>query len=344
MGTKNSPAISRQNTIITVLICGALGMTQVSAQEQWAMPRMPDGRPDLQGIWTNATQTPMQRPADFGEKGFLTEAEASDQEAGWRARITRYSAPSDPERVAPTDGNTNAGYNGFWIDRGTNVIQINGEFRTSILVDPSDGQIPYLEGGRPRHDLRSQWRAMPGVEPYDDLELRPLAERCLLSFGSSSGPPMLPVMYNNNYQIVQTADHIMILVEMVHDARIVRLDQEHYGTDFDKWMGDSIGYWEGDTLVVKTRNFHPQQSYGGSSEQLVVTERFELLEQDKIKYSFSLEDSLSYRSEWTGEIAMNRRPLNEPIYEYACHEGNYAFPGIMGGARRLEVQAEQSEN
>jgi len=150
---------------------------------------------------------------------------------------------------------------------------------------------------------------------------------------------MLPVMYNNNYQIVQTADHVMILVEMVHDARIIPLNMDPHVTDLEKWMGDSVGYWEGDTLVVKTRNFHEQQSYRGSSENLLVTERFELLAQDKIKYSFTMEDSLSYQLPWTGEIAMNRRSLQEPMYEYACHEGNYAFKGIMAGARELERQA-----
>lgn len=310
-----------------------------SLAQTWEMPRTADGKPDLQGIWTNATQTPMQRPEEYGNKGFLTADEAADQEQGWRDRIDRYSAPSDPERAPPSDGNTQAGYNGFWIDRGTNAIQINGEYRTSIIVDPPGGQIPYLEGGRPRNDLRSQWRAMPGVEPFDDHELRPLGERCLLAFGSSSGPPMLPVMYNNNYQIVQTPDHVLILVEMVHDARIIRIDQAHYATDFDKWMGDSVGYWDGDALVVKSKNFHAQQSYRGSSDQLTVTERFELIAADKIKYSFTMEDPQSYQLSWTGEIAMNRRPLNEPIYEYACHEGNYAFPGIMGGARELERQS-----
>ena len=338
----NQPVI-RRIRLIVLLLSSLLMAAQLSAQE-WVIPRTTDGRPDLHGIWTNATQTPLQRPADFGEKGFLTEAEASDTEAGWRARIDRFSAPSNPERAAPTDGNTNAGYNGFWIDRGTNVIQINGEYRTSIVVDPLDGQIPYLEGGRPRNDLQAEWRATPGVEAYDDHELRPLAERCLLSFGSSSGPPMLPVMYNNNYQIVQTADYVMILVEMVHDTRIIRLDQEHSRIDFRKWMGDSVGYWEDDTLVVKTKNFHSLQSYRGSSEQLLVTERFELIEQDKIKYSFIMDDPQSYRRDWTGEIAMNRRPVDEPMYEYACHEGNYAFPGIMGGARRLEAEALQSGN
>lgn len=311
--------------------------------QEMPIPRTPDGKPDLQGIWTNATQTPLERPEELGLKGFLTADEAAEQEAGWRNRIANASAPSDPDRAPPADGNTDAGYNNFWVDRGTNVIEINGEYRTSIVVDPPDGQIPFVEN-RQQHDLRSRFRNMDGVEPYDAPELRPLGERCLLSFGSSSGPPMLPVMYNNNYQIVQTQDYVMILVEMVHDVRIVRLDEELFASDFEKWMGDSVGQWEGDTLVVKTRNFHPQQSYRGSSEQLVITERFELSGPDKIRYSFTMEDPLSYTRPWTGEVAMNRRPAGDRMYEYACHEGNYAFPGILGGARRLEVEAAQTRN
>jgi hypothetical protein len=305
--------------------------------QEWQIPRTADGKPDLQGIWSNASQTPLQRPAEFGVRGSLNEQEAAELEDSWRNRIESANAPSDPDRAPPEDGNTDAGYNNFWIDRGTDVIQIGGEYRTSIVVDPPDGQIPMLEGN-PQNDLRSIWRDMPGVGAYDAHELRPLAERCLLSFGSSSGPPMLPVMYNNNYQIVQTPGYVMILVEMVHDARIIRIDEDHYDTNFDRWMGDSVGHWEGDTLVVTTRNFHDQQSYRGSSDQLVVTERFELIEPDKIKYAFTMDDPLSFRREWTGEVAMNRRPTGDKMYEYACHEGNYAFPGIMGGARRVEVE------
>ena len=150
---------------------------------------------------------------------------------------------------------------------------------------------------------------------------------------------MLPILYNNNYQIVQTEDYVVILVEMVHDARVIPLDKEHNTYDFEKWMGDSIGYWEGDTLIVQTKNFHPQQSFRGSSDQMVISERFEMLTQDKIKYSFTIEDPITFSRPWTGEIAMSRKPAEEIIYEYACHEGNYAFPGIMGGARRLELEA-----
>ncbi|HJO11186.1 MAG TPA: hypothetical protein QGI39_03990, partial [Gammaproteobacteria bacterium] len=258
-----------------ILLAGPL-----SAQD-WVVPRTVDGKPDLQGIWSNATQTPMQRPEEFGDKGFLTETEARDQEQGWKDRITRYSQPSDPDRAPPTDGNTDAGYNGFWIDRGTDVIEINGQYRTSIVVDPSDGQIPYLEGFQ-SNALTNQLRAIPGVDPYDGHELRPLGERCLLAFGSSSGPPMLPVMYNNNYQIVQTPDHILIMVEMVHDARIIPLNKDRSEIHLNKWMGDSVGYWDGDVLVVETKNFNQYQSYRGSSPELLVTERFELIGQNKI--------------------------------------------------------------
>lgn len=319
-------------------LISTLAFTLTAAAQDWQAPRTADGKPDLQGIWSNSSQTPLVRPAELGEKGFLTTEEAQDVEQGWRNRYDLASQPVDPERAPPTDGNADLGYNSFWWDPRTDAIQLDGQYRTSIIVDPPNGQIPFLEGDRPDNSLRNQWRSRPGIEPYDAHELRPLAERCLLTFGSGSGPPMLPILYNSNYQIVQTPDHVMILVEMVHDARIIPIDKNHSDTDFEKWMGDSVGYWEGDTLVVKTRNFHPQQSFRGSSEQLVITERFELAEENKIKYAFTLEDPLTYRRPWTGEIAMNRKPEGEVMYEYACHEGNYAFPGIMGGARRLESE------
>lgn len=328
--------ILSSKTAICLGILLGFSTSSLSAQD-WVVPRTADGKPDLQGIWTNASQTPLQRSRDLGTKGYFTADEAAEQEADWRNYIARRSADSDPDRAPPTDGNTDLGYNNFWVDRGTNVIELGGEFRTSIIVEPDDGRIPTVEGFR-SNSLITEFRNRSGVENYDSYELRPLGERCLLSFGSSSGPPMLPVMYNNNYQIVQTPDHVMILVEMVHDARIIPLDKNHHSTDFNKWMGDSVGYWEEDTLVVKTQNFHPLQSFRGSSDQTIVTEYFELIEADKIKYRFTVEDPASYTRPWSGEVAMNRRPVAEPIYEYACHEGNYAFNGILAGARRLEVQ------
>lgn len=216
---------------------------------------------------------------------------------------------------------------------GTNILTIDGQYRSSIIVDPPNGQIPY------KGDPRERFRRDPGAPaPYDGPEGRTLAERCLLSFGSHSGPPMLPVMYNNNYQFIQTDDYVVIVAEMVHDARIIRLGEEQAHRDMEKWMGDSIGWWEGDTLVVKTQGFHPQQSFRGSSENLVVTERFSRVSDSGILYRFTLEDDIAFSQPVTGELMFNARPENEPLYEYACHEGNYALPGILAGARQLELQ------
>ena len=312
----------------------------VTAQN-WDMPRTQDGQPDMQGIWSNASQTPLSRPSEFGNKGFLTQEEAQTQMQRWRDRYDRSGQAIDGDREAPTDGNSNLGYNSFWWDPRTDAIEINGEYRTSIIISPQDGQIPYLGGENPRNDLRSKWLSQPGVEAYDGHEVRSLAERCLMTFSSGSGPPMLPTLYNSNYQIVQTRDYVLILVEMVHDARVIPLNKDHNSQDMEKWMGDSVGYWENDTLVVQTKNFHPQQSFRGSSDQMIVTERFELLSKDKIKYAFTIEDPLTFTQPWEGEVAMLRKPKDEIIYEYACHEGNYAFPGILGGARRLEFDAAQ---
>ena len=323
---------------ILVLLTLAGSSTLLNAQtDDWVMPRTPDGKPDLQGLWSNATQTPLERARDLGSQQALTPEQAAELEHSWRMRIENANQPSDPDRPPPTDGNTDLGYNNFWVDRGTDAAQINGEYRTSLVIDPPDGRIPYLSGDRPR-GLAAQWRARPGVEAYDGPELRPLGERCLLSFGSSSGPPMLPVMYNNNYQIVQTPEHVMILVEMVHDARIIPLNKSHTDHNTETWMGQSVGRWEGDTLVVETRHFHPQQSFRGAGESLTVTERFSLESDNKLVYGVTLEDSTVFSAPWTAEIPMNRRPAGDMMYEYACHEGNYAFSGILAGARQLEAQ------
>ena len=304
--------------------------------DDWTVPRTPDGKPDLQGIWSNATQTPLERPEEFGDKRFLTEQEAIEREAMAQNRLVQADQPSDPERAPPVDGNTDAGYNTFWLDRGTNVATINGEYRTSLIIDPPNGRIPLVEGAG-QQGLAAQWRRQPGVGPFDGPELRPLGERCLLSFSSSSGPPMLPVMYNNNYQIVQTPEYVMILVEMVHDARIIRIDDENLPEHMIKWMGDSVGRWEGDTLVVTTKNFHPQQSYRGASQSLTVTERFTRVSEEQIVYNFTMDDPAVFTTSWTAEVPMRARPSGDKMYEYACHEGNYALPGILAGARIQEL-------
>jgi len=310
----------------------------VFAQEEFTPPRTASGQPDLQGIWTNATQTPLERPRELGDKRFFTEQERQNQEEQWREYIADRSEQSDPDRAPPTDGDTDLGYNNFWVDRGTQVNTIDGEYRTSLIVEPEDGRIPYAEGAVER--LRARYASMG----YDGPEGRPLGERCLMSFGSHGGPPMLPVMYNNNYQIVQTEDHVLILVEMVHDARIIPLTTERGDSEFPKWLGNSVGHWDGDTLVVETRNFRPEQLFRGATEELVITERFSLASENEIVYSFTLDDPQGYSRPWTGEIQMKRRPAESArMYEYACHEGNYALPGILAGARQQEVNAEAGQ-
>lgn len=332
-----------QNRLFQTLTAAFLLLsTGVLYAQDWVMPRTAYGVPDMQGIWSNATQTPLVRPTEYGEKGFLTAEEAAEQMQGWRDRYNNLGEDIDPERAPPTDGNADFGYNSFWWDPRDAAVEINGQYRTSIIIDPPDGQIPYVGGERFDNSLRGQWRRREGVEPYDAPELRPLAERCLLTFSSGSGPPMMPTLYNNNYQIVQTSDHVMILVEMVHDARIIPIDQDHHDADLEKWLGDSVAYWDGDTLVVRTKNFHTQQSFRGSSDKMVITERFDLVAEDKIRYGFTIEDPVSYSQSWTGELAFNRKAAEEVMYEYACHEGNYAFHGIMAGARRLEADAAQN--
>ncbi len=308
-----------------------------SVDPNWTMPRMPDGRPDLQGMWTNNTITPLERPEELGEQRAYTAEEAAVREGRTLDRIAERAAPSDPNRevLSARDDNRPGGYNNFWIDSGTMVATVRGEKRTSLIIDPPNGRIP------PRTETWQAWsdaRAERRREGhgFDHPELRPLGERCLLAFGSSSGPPMLPVLYNNHYQIVQNADYVMILVEMVHDVRIIPLDgRPHPPPHIRKWMGDSVGHWEGDTLVVDTTNFHPEQDRYGPPDNLHVVERFTRIDEGTILYEFTIDDPTMFAETWGGEIPVSL--TDEPLYEYACHEGNYALPGILAGARQLEA-------
>lgn len=307
-----------------------------SLAQDWTVPRTSSGRPDLQGIYTNKTLTPLTRPRELGDIRALSPEQVARMESARQDYLAAEFADSNPERgagvgaQAGNDGDTDDGYNEFWKDEGSFIQVINGEYRSSIVVDPVDGQIPY------KGDYRSMLRRQPDQPaPSDGPEGRTLAERCLLSFGSHSGPPMLPVMYNNNYQFIQTDDYVVILAEMVHDARIIRIDDEPM-PNMQKWLGDSVGHWEGDTLVVETLGFHPQQSFRGASANLKVTEEFSRVSDSQILYRFTLDDDTVFSAPWTGELMFNARPSDEVMYEYACHEGNYALPGILAGARRLE--------
>jgi hypothetical protein len=319
--------------------------------------RTPDGHPDLQGMWNAATLTPLERPETLSSQKAISGAEAAKIAEAEKRRTDARARPSDPNRTAPPkggDGSTGAagnvgGYNNFWIDRGTQMMTVNGEHRTSIVIDPEDGRIPALTGearkrlaavrtARPTSDAQeSQETAAPGA--YDDVELRPLGERCLLGFGSTSGPPALPVLYNNFKQIVQTRDHVMILNEMVHDARVIPLNRPHGPSHIRKWMGDSVGRYEGDTLVIETINFTDKTRFRGASERLKVTERLKRLDGNTLLYQFTIEDPSTWTRPWSGEYTWVA--TDEHLYEYACHEANYALEGILRGERLLDAEKAQ---
>jgi hypothetical protein len=322
----------------TCTIAGALLMLAVSgaveaqtvAPKNWKPARTADGTPDLQGIWTSATLTRLERADQFGDRLVLTAEEAHGIENAESQYVQNAAKPTDLSKEQSKCGvnlEFGCGYNNFWIDRGSQVVTINGQKRSSLLIDPPNGKLPPLTAQR-RGELAKQ-RA--GRGRYDGPETLTLAERCLLSFGSSSGPPMLPVLYNNHYQIVQTKGAVMIQVEMVHDARVVRMNGKRAPASIQKWMGDSIGRWDGDTLVVETTNFNEQQSFRGSTPTMKVTERFTRTGPDTILYRFTVDDPTAFTKTFTGEVPFYL--TNEPIYEYACHEGNYALPGILAGGR-----------
>jgi hypothetical protein len=357
-------------------VVAALAVAPV-ALAQGDIPRTPSGRPDLSGTYDVSTLTPMQRPTDLADKQFLTDEEAAEIAAQELQRNIARQQDSDPNRPAPPqggDGSTGAagnvgGYNSFWIDRGTGAFQINGEWRTSILIDPPNGRFPSpspartaaLAAARERraalgagetpvvrrfqNDGTAYWleAGLDAAGPYDNMEQRPFAERCILSFSSTAGPPMMPALYNNHKRIVQSEDTVVILVEMVHDARVVRMNAEHDPPEIQKWLGDSIGWWEDDTLVVETTNFRDTPAYSRGSKDMKVTERFRMESADKLVYTFTVEDSSVWSAPFTGEYAWPRS--DNKVFEYACHEANYALEGIMHGARLLEAdfRGEQPE-
>lgn len=318
--------------------CLLLAGSSFAAETGYITPRTEFGEPDLQGTWSLATQTNLERAARFEGQLVISEEEAILIEARVQARNEASNQPSDPDREAPSAGRNVGGYNTFWMDPGDRLAVVNQEIRTSILVDPADGQLPYNEQGRANFAAAMQRR-----QSYDGPEVRPLGERCMVGFGSSGGPPKLPVLYNNLTQIVQTDSHVVLLAEMNHDARIVRMNAEHQDPPLYPWLGDSVGYYEEDTLVVVTTNFHPQQGMRSSLEhrfygsvQMTVTERFTRTGEDTILYQFTVEDPENYSQPWSGEVPMNKN--GEQLFEYACHEGNYALPGILAGARRADFE------
>jgi hypothetical protein len=302
---------------ILVSIGLAVLLTQAFGFSQTGRPSTP---PDLQGIWTNATVTPLERPKQFEGKEFLTKAEAAEFE-----KQAVYEANGD-RRDGSADADVGRAYNEFWRDRG-NVVST---MRSSLIFDPPDGKVPLLlpEAQKRNADIAAARRKLGG--PLDGPEGRSLQERCLLT--PQAGPPMLPANYNSNYQIVQTANYVAILVEMIHDARIIPLDgSPHVPKNVRSLMGDSRGHWEGKTLVVETTNFSDKTSFRGASENLRVIERFTRTDENTLLYQFTIEDPTTWAKPWSGEIPMKK--VTAPLYEYACHEGNYGIAGVLSGAR-----------
>jgi hypothetical protein len=334
----------------------ASAQTGKPAAKTYSAPRTADGHPDLDGVYDLATLTPMERP--MGEKETLTNDEAARLEKQAYTYRQQGDKPINGDRSAPPkggDGSIGAagnvgGYNTGWLDPGSSYTVVNGQKRSSLIVDPPDGRMPSrtpaamqrFAAFRQQPTSDQQESHDPGLEKapgaYDDPERRPLGERCILGFGSTSGPPTLPdYFYNNLHQIVQTPDRIMILSEMVHDARIVRMNAEHIPKSIRLWLGDSVGHWEGDTLVVDTTNFTDKTRFAGSTVDLHVVERFTRVDDKTLLYRFTVEDSATWTKPWTAEYTWPA--TNEHIYEYACHEGNYALEDILKGARLREKEA-----
>ena len=291
----------------------ALPTTGVNA----AIPRTANGRPDLQGIWDFAQLTPLERPGDFAGKDKLTDEEA--EEFAQR----RIETSNKDRRDGGAAADVERAYNDFWWDFGTRIAT-----QTSLVVDPPDGRIPPLTP-------EAQQRIAQRRGRYDNPEERPLAERCILGF--NSGPPMVPSAYNNNVQLVQTRDHVVIVNEMIHSARVVDLSgRKHPPGSLRFLTGDSIGRWDGDTLIVDTTNFSTEGGFRGATVNLHVIERFTRQDDDTLRYEFTVDDPSTWTKRWSASVPMTKS--QERMFEYACHEANYALEGVLKGARYQEKQ------
>ena len=311
-----------------------------AASGRYQPPRTPDGRPDLQGVWSNGSLTTLTRPASVPNLTVTPEEAARlVRDNPWVQLAASEEGASDLSDGLLADGNSDRGYNTFWIDPGASLASVKGELRTSWIVEPATGAMPMSDEGRRLARQAVQRRT---ARLFAGPEALPIAERCLIGFTGAGGPVMLNTIYNNNYQIVQTPDAVIILVEMVHDARIIRMNSSHRPAAIQPWLGDSIGWWENDTLVVETINVHPGQGEAGPvylSDKGKVIERFTRVSDDQIFYEFRVDDPIYYTQTWRGEMSLNAR--SEAVYEYACHEGNYAMAGILGGARLQEARGER---
>lgn len=302
------------------LVVMLLASSPVAAQDG---PRTAWGASDLQGVWDFRTITPLQRPEDLGDQEFLTAEEAANLEQEAVARDERLLLAD--ARKTEAGGNVGA-YNNFWMDRGTRTI---GTRRTSLVIDPPNGRIPAMTAaGRARGAERRDYRR---EHPADSWLDRSTFDRCILGF--NTGPPMTPGGYNQNMQVFQTEDHVVILNEMVHDSRIIPIDGSPR-TGIGSWTGESRGHWEGDTLVIETQNFTDKTRWRGTTEAMTLVERLTRQDDATLVYTFTVTDEQTWETPWTAEIPMRRS--DQPLYEYACHEGNYSMDGILSGARSDE--------
>jgi hypothetical protein len=315
-----------------IIVLGLLGPMAATAQVSsstkttYTPPKTSDGQPDIQGIWNNSTMTPVERPPELAGKEFFSAEEAAAYE---KQSLLQSNAD---RRDGGADADVGRAYNEFWRDRG-GVVPTR---RTSLVVDPRDGRIPPLTpDAQKRNAARAEYRRL---HPADGPEDRPLAERCLL--WNSAGPPMLPVGYNSNYQIVQAPGYVVIHIEMVHEARIIPLDgRTHLPSSVGQWLGDSRGRWEGNTLVVETTNFTDKTAFRGASEKMRLVERFSRVAPNMLLYDFTVDDPASFTKPWSGQVPMTK--TEGPLFEYACHEGNYGLTNVLAGTRAEEKAAER---
>ena len=305
-----------------------------AAAKPYSPPRTSDGKPDMAGVWSFAVITPFQRDEKLGDRTTLNEEEVARIET---QNAARSAAADDPNRKRGA-GDVSTAYNDFWYDRGTKVDKTR---QSSIVVDPPNGRIPPVNAkGRERQQAAAAARKALAMGPSDNPENRGLAERCIIGF--NAGPPFVPSAYNNNIQFVQAKDHVVIVNEMVHDARIVPTNgRPHAPKSIRPWLGDSRGRWEGDTLVVETTNFNEKNLPRGASMNLKLIEKFTRTSPDILTYEFTLIDPDTWDVPWTGRIPLEK--INEPVYEYACHEGNYGMDGILKGTRAEEARAAKGE-
>ena len=346
-------------------LCALAAMLATSVAAD--IPRTESGKPDLSGYYDGGSLTPLERPRDLGDKEFLTPEEAAALSTG--TEFLNDGRSNDPNRLPPKKGGDGindfgagnvGGYNAFWVDPGSGVVAVDGKFRTSIVYDPPNGRRPPMtpkammkmadnfSSFSHDNDGTASWLDQDGPGPFDAPEELALAERCLLGF--SAGPPMLPGLYNNFKRIVQSEDNVMILVEMVHDARIVRMNAEHAPPNVRRWLGDSVGHWDGDTLVVESTHFIDgtgdrwAQTWRMPTHTMHLVERFTRLDADTLQYEFTLTDPAKFTAPWSVRIPLttnqaSRGVTEGPLYEYACHEGNYSIANVLRGARVEELAA-----